>query len=533
MKKNLKIFKSSLLTKTKVTLLSLGLMTGILAGCGKNNINNNLDNYANSYTVNFDDNTDIETLEDEKPYTEILAQDVLNKINSQIDYTEDDNNNFKNYVSNIDVHYENEDWFDVDKTLNAYDNIDQNTASVDNYICIKNNQVNADDLYNIVTANNSKGIANTNITPIDNSKLKDVINIIASQVNKELSDNINIDLSILDYNLSHLQVGEYSSFGNAYIDMENPIMAINYNNIASLQKVNSDIDVLTVTIKHETDHLMQVRYSKSNDYNTNMGISYSFNDIKLNSLNWKWFYEGSAEKLSLEKNGDAFVYQAEVRGLESLTLATILNDKVDQNDIEQISLSHDLNKLFNQFETKTQQEKEEIVKMMFSYDLAFYNTDEYKKVYEEKTGKDFDVSEEDRYRTSLLGSVGQTLTKTFYSNLSQTMLDNKMNVKDVFSLISLFETEMNRIIHFDSTQYSSEKIDFINTYSDIQNEFFDNIAKCTNISSTELRSLYCEYHNNYAGKENYDFDFMTDSENDFLNYMSESRKLSTTDAIVK
>lgn len=541
--KNLKIFKSKIITKAKFTLATLGIMSSFMVGCSGNKQNNDSMpaipatvttteiEATTSYPVKYDNPElleAVELLEEEETYEEELSDEVLSKLNERVELSEESYNTINEYIKNVDVEYEYSDLYGVDEALEHYENIGKSYENNELKL-IKNNKVDSNELYKVVL-NNNKNIPDKVIV-MDNAKIKEVVDIVCDQINKKLASSKNISYSNLDYTLSNLRIFDYKNFGTAYVNMDEPILAINLLTIDSLQETNTDTNVFEVTVRHEADHLIQVSYSKDKSYETNLGICYSFEDLDINSINWKWFYEGSAEKLTLDKNQEPYVYQGEVRALETLTMSTILDDSVDENDIEELSLQHNLDKLFEKFNANTIDEKREIINMMFSYDLALNNTEEFSEQYKEKFNEKLDVYKKDEVKNSVLSSVGQTLTKTFYTNLTNCIYNNDMSVEDIFSLISLYETKMNSVLRFSDINNQQEKISFFETYSNIQLQFFDELAKSINADSIELRSLYCNYHNSNVDN-NYNYNFLTNDENSFLNEIDNNSQYFTTKTII-
>lgn len=539
--KNLKIFKSKILTKAKFTLATLGIMSSFMAGCGKINQPEQSSSAATSvaavpaveatYMVEYDNPElldKVELLEEKDSYDTNLSKAVLDKLNMKVVLSEESNNNIKEYISNIEVDYEYSDLYNIDENLEHYKNVQKGHESTSLNL-IKNNKVDSNELYKAVLKNN-QDIPNKAIA-MDNSQIKEAVDIICDQINKKLAVADDVSYSNLDYTLSNLRIFNYKNFGTAYVDLNKPILYLNFDTINNLQEVNNEKNIYEVTLRHETDHLMQVSYAKDSSFETNLGICYSFKNVDINSINWKWFYEGSAEKLYLETGEIPYTYRGEVNAIESLTMATILNENVDENDIEELSLQHNLDKLFDKFKAKTYEEKKEIINMMFSYDLALNNTEEFSKVYKEKYGKKLDVEKKEELRYSSLSSIGQTLNKTFYLNLTDCILNNNLSIKEIFSLISLYETKMNSVIRFDESGYEKEKLEFIENYSNIQLNFFDELSKFVNMETLELRSLYCNYHN--ANRNNdYDYEFLSKGEQAFFNEIDNKTTHNFTEPII-
>lgn len=444
------------------------------------------------------------------------------------------NDNFQNYISNVEVVYKDSELFNIDEAIKLYEDMDIDITSSNSVI--NNNKVNENKLYSLVVENNKKFLEKDKTNKykdINQSQLKNIVSIVVTQLNEQLQSNTAIDTNILDDTLKNLKIFECEIFGNGVVELEDEKLCLNFSSINSLQKQNPGINMLERTVKHESDHLIQVSYPKNDEFKYNMGMSYSYNNLSVNPLYWQWYVEGSAEKLTLNKIDDSpFSYKDQVKGLESLTLATIADKDNDVADIEKLSLQKDLNKLFEYFNATTDNQKEEIIKMMFSYDIIFSNNKEFVDCAKAKKGS-FDLMQLYDYQDELKGSICQTLTKIFYSNLSNSLVEQEMNLNDVYSLIRVFETEMCRISDYDNTTKTEINSNFVNSYSNIQNEFFNNLSTVTNMSNDEIKASYYAYSDNYCDNAKYktDDNYMIDinieglseNKNLFLEYTSKSR----------
>ena len=437
------------------------------------------------------------------------------------------------FISNIQVEYKDSELYNVDEALDTYSQMEP-VDSTSNSI-ISNNHINSDLFYQLVLTNNNSFLSldKTNkYNNINNTKLKEIVDIISNHLNNLLQESTDIDANKLDENLKQLKILEFKSFGNAFVDMDDPMLCLNFTAIDSLQQQNRDINMLQRVIEHESSHLIQVSYPKEDEFEYNMGISYSYDNLKVNSLYWQWFVEASAEKLSLKTVSDnPFNYVDQVKGLESLTLASITHvDEVDE--VEKLSLQKDLDKLFELFHADTDQEKQEIVNMMFAYDIIFTENDDFLEHYQEVKGE-MDLLSLYDYKDEVKPSIASTLTKIFYTNLSNSLEANPSSLSDVYLLMRTFETEMCRLTDYDNT--SKEKINttFINNYSNIQNQFFETLSTKTNMESKELKDLYYLYSEAYCDNAkfkteedyqiNVNIDWLSEEQNEFLEHASKSR----------
>lgn len=545
----MKIFnlKGKILKNVKYKLLPVFMAGTIgisMSACGNKMVSkNHSSNYNSSSSSMVVDSTVDATMDTTSdisatmPSTnEIDLKDLdeynLDGIEIQFDsYTNDD---FQDYISNVEVVYKDSDLFNIEEALKLYNNMDIENISSNSVI--NNNKVDENKLYQLVLENNKKFLASDKTNKykdINQSQLKSIVSIVVTQLNEQLQSNPEIDTNILDNTLKNLKIFECEIFGNASVELEDEKLCLNFKAINSLQQQNPDVDMLERTVKHESDHLIQVSYPKNDEFKYNMGMSYSYNNLSVNPLYWQWYVEGSAEKLTLKEIDDApFSYRDQVKGLESLTLATITDKDNEVTDIEDLSLQKDLNKLFEYFNATTENQKEEVIKMMFSYDIIFSDNKEFMESAKEKKGS-FDLIQLYDYQDELKGSICQTLTKIFYSNLANSLVEQEMSLNDVYSLIRVFETEMCRISDYDNTTKTDVNSTFVNSYNNIQNEFFTNLSTVTNMSNDEIKASYYAFSDNYCenakykNENNYTIDINIDGlsgdKNLFLEYTSKSR----------
>ena len=507
------------------------IVTGFSACATKDNVSN-LKDY--SYNINSQSGTNTYDYSyEEEPYVPSVTLDDYSLEDLTVKFSSNEIENIIKFISNIQVEYKNSELYNVDESLEAYSQM-QTVDSTSNSI-VKNNKIDNDLFYQLVLTNNSRFLnedQTNKYNNIDNIKLREIINIISNHLNKLLQESTDIDVNKLDENLKQLKILEFKSFGNAFVDMNDPMLCLNFTAIESLQQQNKDINMLQRVIEHESSHLIQVSYPKKNEFEYNMGISYSYDNLNVNSLYWQWFVEASAEKLSLKTVSDnPFNYVDQVRGLESLTLANITNiTQVDE--IEKLSLQKDLNKLFELCNATTPEEKREIVNMMFAYDIIFTENDEFLEYYKETKGE-MDLLSLYDYKDELKPSIATTLTKMFYTNLANSLTTNESSLSDVYILMRTFETEMCRLTDYDNPTKDQINSSFIDNYDNVQNEFFTLLSAKTSIEASKLKDLYYLYSEEYRDSAKFktedhyqidvNVDWLSEEQNELLEHTLKSR----------
>lgn len=439
------------------------------------------------------------------------------------------NDDFQDFIKNFNNEYRDSDTFNLSKALDKYNHMQ--VEPINSSSIINGNKINEDKLYQAVVKNNKDFLAvdKTNkYNNIDSSQLKNIVSIISQQINERLSNDKSIDTNILDNTLKNLKIFDSIISGNGCVESEDAKLCLNFIAIDSLQKNNPDVDMLERVIRHESNHLIQVGYPKNDEFKYNMGICYSYNDFEVNSLYWQWFIEGSAEKLTLENIQDLpFNYRDQVKGLEALSLATVADDNCNLCDIEKISTKKNLEELFDHFNADTDKEKDEILKMMFSYDIVLSDNKEYTEY------RDFELTELYEYQDILKGNIGITLSKIFYSDLSDALVNQNVKIEDVYLLIRIFETELCRITDYDNTTKTEINKDFVNNYSVLQNEFFRKLSNVTGMSQQKTKDSFCAYSKNFCENAKYknedtyeinvNIDWLSKEKNEFLKYIATSR----------
>ena len=522
--KKYKLYKS-------VVALSLATTT-FLSSCGINkevNYNNSESNdsyYQNDITQtpsynNLQTNQNIYNNFNEQLLSDSeFKKVILSNINLSDVYLEE----FINYITNIEVYYPNSNFFYIDENLIKYNNKKDYVSSSDNDL--KSNMISGETIYNIVLKNNSNENFMDN-AKISDTDLKEICNKIAETIDYVIKNN-EIDLILLNQKVKTLKIRNFTGFSNGSYDATTGVMWLD------VSKLKSDKKLLKNVISHETIHLVQacsLNELKESDYKSRLGCSYRFSDLIVNSLDWDWFIEGTAEVMMMKENSldFALTYDNLIRIIETVKYSTILNPDNGVDDFESLSFESDLNNLFKYFDSKTNEEKSEIIKMMFSYELisGLTGSESLKEFYSETK---LDLSERRVYEKQIKSSISQTLTKQFYKNLALNMQNKNVTMNEIFELITIFESEMNKLTWY-SAEYNKGNIDeFLVNYVDIQNKFFNMVSINTNLELEDIKNSYEIYNNNRYN----DLSVVTSldiSKKEFVSDVKENRKNDRTRSI--
>lgn len=458
------------------------------------------------------------------PLKDIGAIDLRNV---RINYNSAQHANFISYLNGVDAIYVYSEFYNLDEALVEY-----NKLKLDNYHNFDLKNIDSTELYNIILENNKeyKKVNKSSIyKEIDNKEIIKIVNIIITTVNDFIKLNDDISVDRIKCVLSDLKLFQQkSAMSNAFVTNDNCLI-ISPNMMQFANTINgrgTDEDV----IKHEIIHLLQkgcnCDLNQNDNLKRNFGICYGFKNIEINSLDFTWFYEASAEKNMANYTGhDILVYKNMIGYLESLSITNLVKDTYKVNDTENLSFKRNLEDLYNYFGVSTPKEKREILNLMYSLEVMHMEPSDFYNTLEKKTGKNKDANLRDEINYTVKSSICETLTKLFYKNLSQNIVNKDVSLGDIFYLISLFENDINNHILYDSDKKYSYNEHFINTYLDIQDNFFFELSNIINCSQEELENSYNNYNSYIQVGEtvvkNYNLTFLS---KDKVNYLTEREK---------
>lgn len=521
LKGKIKLMKEK--TIKKVSVLSLATVL-LLTGCSVNqNINsndsyhNNSNNngYYNQQQENYSENTENSAMPTIEVQTN-LSDEKLNLLEQEVSVSEQEYTDFISYLRTMNVEYENSQFFQIPEALEKYRGIKEYDTVSSNFI--QNGKLDEVALREQVIKNNKEYLERTGsgrYSDFDKKTFEKVFSTLIEAINYQLQSGASIDIAQLDENLTNLRIFKMNSHGSGMVT-DDGIFALNLDVIDVHQQQYPNVDLLRMVILHEGNHLVQlssVKERENEGYSRNLGIAYSWDDLKVNPLLYTWYTEASAEYLKNFQYGvgaENAYYENQVKALEALTLSTILKEGVDEKTFAQLSLQPDLNKLFELFNCDTEADRLEVLQMMYAIEIYSNQPTEFNNFYTQNTGKNLEIY---KYHDSLKASVGKTLTKKFYENLIVSSLKSNISLKDVFSMVSTFELEMSRL--------TKNNASFITFYTDIQQQYFTILAQSLNMNIDDLMSFYVEYYHDDISRVNQAN--VTIGEANFINNLIQSR----------
>lgn len=532
--------------KLQLKALNLGIVL-MLSSCNFNlkNPKNELSVSYNNISTTSNDNSTIRS--DDNIFLELnipsnskieLSELTTDIINCKFELTSEENNYFNNFISAIEVDYPMSEYFQIDNFLQSYDSLNEYNSNQSNLI-IKDNYIDADDLYNQVIKNNESflienhGVAKK-YEDTTNYMVKNVCNVIASYLNNFIEENSNININELDIKLSELKIFESSTFSYAYFNPNTGILGISTSTIESVKQKSQDELTFEKIIEHETNHIIQActieELSNNKQYSIRFGPCYKFNDLQVNCGYWNWYYESTAESLTSKYNNtnSSLTYQYDIGSLETIKTATVLKPDTKIYDLEELSQQSDLNQVFNYFNCRTKEDKAEIIEMMYAFNIInednySSSTNDFYQLYKEINNENMDFTSRRFLKLELSASIGLTLSKQFYSNLSNIITEKEITIEELFQIISVYETEMSKLTKYYSNYNDNYTREFIEKYSAIQYTFFELIANELNITPDDIKNAYIEYNANFEIKK-LKISYLVEDKAQFYEYIIEKNK---------
>ena len=431
---------------------------------------------------------------------------------------------FLDEVTNINVEYL------YSELYSGEHNLEVASVNVIDTDIIQNNQVNYEALYNKVLENNATYMAEHNINNYKNttdSLVSKVCKLISAEINDLLDGNQTIDRISLNHKLNDLKIFSYVSYSYGFYNQQNGVLAINEETLNAY-----DTTIINDVIGHEIVHLVQSasREELENaNYLERLGYCYKTSDETFNPYNWSWFVEAAAEDYSYKFNGldEPFVYPAEIKTIETMKLATFNVGSEFSDSL----FSSDINTLYRLFGCVTEDDKKEIQKMFYAFTINYDDgpglegDNFFQAVYPELGDKEYS-----RTQTEIKGSACLSLSKIFYRDLANKISGQNVRVEDIFKVISIYELEISRQLWYQS-KYPDLEI-FLTGYVEIQEAFFNDLASSLAVSLDYVKELYYAY-NNEVNITDVNISWLTSAENEYLEYINESRVGNKKEAIFK
>lgn len=318
------------------------------------------------------------------------------------------------------------------------------------------------------------------------------------------------NLKIL-YNVGMLSYAEVS---------KDLVLSVSENNTEIVLNMKGDNGLRNVLV-HEIMHIIQIGCSCENIENCERrcGICVNWSDFTLNTTDWGWFFEGSAERNMCKLTGDEAVsYQYKMDYLCSLTLSLILKDDVSSQTMESMCFYSEPQRLFDAFGCDSEQQKDEILNMMITLNVLQMQPEAFFEAYKDETGIDPRESEEslNEFCYSLKPDVCITLSRIFYTNLVEYLRNSSIEANDLFFLINCFEGHVYQHLRYGDEDRQTINEPFIESYRAMRNALFKELNEDNGCG--DLFTLYADYEilDKESNTLNAELEMLSEDKRDFL-----------------
>jgi hypothetical protein len=537
--KNLKCYERLLKEKTikarkrsnfKVKLVSLSLaVTLLLSACSLTNNTNRRDtvpsttpSYSSQQTTSPTVDAAQEEVITESEIDRIINSHIENSTPEQesyyqgiysqnISFSAINNTAVQSSINNINVQYPYTNISSVETAYNRYQQMQDFVVSpIDQKII--SGKLTADELALIVIENNKNYRENNRFVSygdLDIDYIKKVCAVICENLPKVI-ESLDTD-DILDdvtSTISSLCIFKSATGNNASITGKNCLLVTPFA-IDNMGYIADNDEAFEITILHELIHLMSKMSIEAEDEigaTEAYGFCFSFPELAVNSLYYNWFLEASAEIIASDMyDSDPMIYQFKIGYLNTLTLVNSFDNNFKVDDLPELTLQQDIEKLFSTFGVTSHEDKMELLNALYAIEVIQEESPDFFAEYEKQLGRkvtDEDVTEVKR---DLKQSFCQTITKYFYSNLSEKLGTTKMSVEDIFKIMTIFEIDLNMHILYEDGERIEKTEQFMESYLEIQGEFLEQVASQLGLGVDEVKEAYTSYFMNFKMPKTYAF----------------------------
>lgn len=352
-------------------------------------------------------------------------------------------------------------------------------------------------LANLVKANNEAFLATKpfGYTAVEEDYIEELCGFVVTVVKKVQQMYPELDWERVYCNLGNLKIlYDVGMLSFAQVN-EALILSVSKNNTQIVQTLKGE-DGFSRVLTHETMHILQIGCACEYVENCTRraGICYYWGDFGLNTTDWTWMAEGSAERMMCRiTGGDAVSYQYKMDYLCSMTMSVLLRDSVKPDTMETLCFYSDPELLFETFACQGEQQREELLNMMISLQVMQMQPKSFMIAYQEDTGVDLNADEEalNQFCYSLKPAICTTMAKEFYENLAVFLQENTLSCNDLFFLLNLFEGHLNP--HLTYTNESKKEINrpFMEAYIPMRQALFTALEQEN--PGLDLTALYEQY----------------------------------------
>ncbi len=362
--------------------------------------------------------------------------------------------------------------------------------------------IDAEELYELVNRNTDNKIASEGVSgriKLNEEDMRFCCEYISRTLNEELAEHAYPDqLDDIDANIANLTLFEGRGVSNAGI-LDDGSMEFSRVMCENMIWVSGFEDSPKKTVAHETQHLMQktsVKHCKELGLERSYGFMAVWEDMEIDPLFYNWLIEAAAERLSANLyNTKPETYISKVAYLDSMSYVTVL-DGYGSEDFAETTQQSDLNVVFDMFRCQTEEEKTELLYLLYANEVIQEEPEEFMMAYSKKLGHEITEDELVDLKIELKVSLLETLTKYFYRNLAILVSENKLIFEEVCFLISGWEMDIDSHISYTDTARNAIVLPFIEYYISMQELFFNELSQAMGIETDKLTELYMTYYNN-------------------------------------
>ena len=383
---------------------------------------------------------------------------------------------FKNTLASYSVEYGYDELFNYEQAISRI----QVDCTVDEHqfsALDSSGKLTKEHLFEIVRQNNTAYLTGMTslIKDVNDELLLRICEIVVDTINDTLSSYPDIDKARVYCNLGNLKVVEKkSALDFAAVE---PGMVLHINSTtSSMAGLFTGSNMYSVLV-HEAMHIIQYgcECEQIEGCTRRCGLAHAYSETTMEQdySDWIWLAEGSAERMaSLYANVEPMTYTNMVNYILSLDLATMLDSSVPANYVETLYFYNDLDKLFSLFGASTDEQKQEIYKMIYSLEIMQMEPTDVKEAYQRVYGQEWTDEIRDDLNNRVKRPIVQTLTKVFFAKLADAICNNNLTKNDFLFLINLYESTINYHLRLDKPEYDKYNADFVVWYESVRNDLF-------------------------------------------------------------
>lgn len=377
----------------------------------------------------------------------------------------------------------------------------------DTSVLDKSNNVDPQKLYDTVVKNNEaakkqtgKDRLNVFYSDATPEEIRMICNLIAKTINETKADR---DITETAGALARLKIFQYKTSTNLAAVTDNLVFNFNrsmidiYEVARSVSNTKSDkYDDQILVFVHETEHIKQMGSSDDNKENGfEVGFCRKYDDCRVNSLWDQWVIEGAAEiKMAEYLDENPMVYAKKITYINSCNLSSILDKKREMNALVNTTFDNDLEAAYKTLNIKTDEEKTDFLRLMYSIQLTQYDCDDFWDYYQEKTGKTLSDDERAGLRLEIRKHAIYNLSDKYFRNLIGA-IENKdiRDIETVFYMLKLWELDCCTHLSYTAKDGYEHAKDYIIWHNDINKLFFKALSEVSEKSFEEIEKAYSAY----------------------------------------